>query len=583
MYLNITVPMPPVKEKLTVKKIKNTPYVYFEIGRTYDSSRKYNTPKRVCVGKVCSDRDGTMIPNTNFLRYFPETALPEEDESARRSSCLRVGAFFVIRKMINEYFLGQMIAKVIGKDAGLFLDLAVYSILTEGNAAQHYPAYAYNHPLMTEDMKIYSDSKISDFLRTETDDQRIAFLNEWNKKRDRREKIYVSYDSTNKVCQAGDIDMAEFGHSKEGSDKPIINYSIAYDRSNKEPLFYEAYPGSIVDVSQLQFMLEKAEGYGYKHIGFILDRGYFSKGNIHFMDRKHYDFVIMVKGMKKLVRELVRHVHGTFELSRSTSIRAFRVNATTVRHKLYPSDESERYFHIFYDEKKHTAERSKLEQDIDLMAKQLKSWQGLQVRPTGNYAKYFDLIYYHEGKDDEAFSCARERTDIIDQEIKLCGYFVIITSDRMTAEEALTLYKSRDSSEKLFRGDKSYLGDKAERVYGSEAVDTKIFIEFVALIIRNRIYNFLKEETNRSGTKCNFMTVPAALSELEKIEMVKGLDNEYRLDHAITRTQKTILNAFGMTANQVKVLAKELSDELSRIEQEAAEKKSANAQTKEDK
>ena len=63
--------------------------------------------------------------------------------------------------------------------------------------------------------------------------------------------------------------------------------------------------------------------------------------------------------------------------------------------------------------------------------------------------------------------------DVIDQEIRLCGYFVIITSEGMTAEEALTLYKSRDSSEKLFCGDKSYLGDKAERASGSESLDTR--------------------------------------------------------------------------------------------------------------
>lgn len=575
MYLNITVPIPTEKGKITTKKIKNTPYVYYEIGRTYDSAKKYNSAKRVCIGKKCADRHGMMSPNLNFLKYFPEAALPDEADGPERSSCLHVGAYFVIRKVINEYFLDRTIAGIIGKDAGLFLDLAVYSILTEGNAAQYYPAYAYNHPLMTENMKIYADSKISDFLRGEMDDQRIAFLNEWNQKRDHREKIYISYDSTNKVCQAGDVDLAEFGHSKEGSDKPIFNYSVAFDRNNAEPLFYEAYPGSIVDVSQLQFMLEKAEGYGYKHIGFILDRGYFSKENIHFMDSKGYDFIIMVKGMKKLVRELVLSVYGTFEQNRSSSIRAFEVNGITVKHQLYPSDGHERYFHIFYDEGKHLAERSKLEKDIDLMAKQLKSWQGMQVRPGGKYAKYFDLLYYHEGKEDEAFSCARERCDVIDQEIRLCGYFVIITSDKMTAEEALTLYKSRDSSEKLFRGDKSYLGNKAERVYGSESVDTKVFIEFVALIIRNRIHTCLRNEMLKKEKKFNFMTVPAALRELEKIEMIKGADNEYRLDHAVTATQKTILNAFGMTANDIKLKVKELGAELVRIEMEAAEKKAA--------
>ena len=44
--------------------------------------------------------------------------------------------------------------------------------------------------------------------------------------------------------------------------------------------------------------------------------------------------------------------------------------------------------------------------------------------------------------------------------------------------------------------------------------------------------------------KSNYMTVPAAIKELEKIEIVKRLDGIYRLDHAVTATQKEILKAF---------------------------------------
>lgn len=47
------------------------------------------------------------------------------------------------------------------------------------------------------------------------------------------------------------------------------------------------------------------------------------------------------------------------------------------------------------------------------------------------------------------------------------------------------------------------------------------------------------------------MTVPAAIKELEKIEMLKGADNEYRLDYAVTARQKEILKAFGLTASNV--------------------------------
>ena len=146
-------------------------------------------------------------------------------------------------------------------------------------------------------MKIYSDTKVSDFINSITRDQSLAFLDGWNEKQDHRQKIYISYDSTNKNCQAGDIDFVEYGHPKEDKGAPVINYSVAYDGTNAKPLYYEDYPGSIVDVSQLQYTLERAGGYGYRNVGFILDRGYFSKENIHYMDKCGYEFIIMMKGL----------------------------------------------------------------------------------------------------------------------------------------------------------------------------------------------------------------------------------------------------------------------------------------------
>lgn len=576
MYLDCQVKIPDAEGKITRKTIKGTTYIYYEYARVYLKEKKYNTPKRICVGKQVPGQPALMLPNDKFLKTFPHEVLPEE-KSRYRSGCLRIGAYIVIRKIISDYRLDLMLARIIGKDAGLFLDLAAYSIVTEDNAGQYYPDYAFNHPLLTEDMRIYSDSKVSDFLAKTTIDQRIQFLNEWNEKRDHREKIYISYDSTNKASQAGDIDMVEFGYPKDDQGKEIFNYSIAYDRNNREPLFYEAYPGSIVDISQLQYTLNKAKGYGYKKVGFILDRGYFDKENIRFMDDCGYDFVIMVKGMKKLVRELVLRERGTFEDDRKNSIRAFKVSGTTIRHKLYTDDGKERYFHIYYSDSKKNAEREKFEDKIDRMGKKLKECMGEPIHPGGDYKKYFDLVFWHEGLEDEKFISGIEKTEVINEEIRLCGYFCIVTSAKMTAEEALVLYKSRDGSEKLFRGDKSYLGAKSERVYTNESTDTKLFIEFVATIIRNRIYTLLKDEMEKQDRKQNYMTVPAALKELEKIEMLKGADNEYRLDYAVTATQKAILKAFGMTAANIQKQANAISSDLARIEVEEFERAAAAA------
>jgi transposase len=172
------------------------------------------------------------------------------------------------------------------------------------------------------------------------------------------------------------------------------------------------------------------------------------------------------------------------------------------------------------------------------------------------FSKYY-ILHYNE--KNGVFQFAEDRTGVIERENSLSGYFCIVTSEKMTAKEALNLYKSRDTSEKLFRGDKSYLGNKSLRIYGDSAAESKIFIEFLALIIRNRIYTCLKDEKMKLNKRPNYMTVPAALRELEKIEMIRLTDNQYRLGHAITARQKTILKAFGLDSNIVKHYATDIA------------------------
>ncbi len=126
------------------------------------------------------------------------------------------------------------------------MDFALYSIITEDNAAQYYPEYACNHALSTQHMAIFSDTNISTLLQYMPKDTSSRFLNEWNRNRDHRQRVYISYDSTNKNSQAGELKFVAYGHPKDDKGLPVSGYSIAYDRTNRIPLFYEQYPGSIV-------------------------------------------------------------------------------------------------------------------------------------------------------------------------------------------------------------------------------------------------------------------------------------------------------------------------------------------------
>ena len=125
-----------------------------------------------------------MIPNEKYGIYFAERIPEELLVEPKRSSCLHIGSYLVIRKIIAEYHLDQIIEEIIGKDAGLFMDLAAYAIITENNAAQHYESYGFNHPLFTNNMRVYSDSKVSDFLNKLEIDQQIEFQHIWNASKD---------------------------------------------------------------------------------------------------------------------------------------------------------------------------------------------------------------------------------------------------------------------------------------------------------------------------------------------------------------------------------------------------------------
>lgn len=556
MYFDSVVAIPSEKGKIITKKKGNATYVLYQYGQVYKPDKKYAIPQRTVIGKVSLESSDMMFPNEHFQEFFPMVAVPEELPEAYRSCVLRIGSYSVIKKVLEAYKIPQMLMNYFHKESGLILDLVSYMIVDEENTGQYYPDFAFNHPLFSDSMRIYSDSKVCRLLKSISRDQINAFLNEWNDNRDHKQRIYVSYDSTNKNCNAGDIDIIEYGKAKNDQGLPLFNLAIAYDKNNRVPLFYEEYPGSITDVSQFRYMVDKVEQYNYKNIGFILDRGYFSKENIWYMEANNHPFVIMVKGQKDLVSALVREHRNTFETDRSCSIRSYRVYGKTVYSKLYEDDTCERQFHIYYNPSKQAAEREQFEQQLDKIKMYLDKHIGDEITVPKAYKNYFDIRCNKKGE----LTSYEKKADVIEAKLELCGYFCIITSENMTAQEALIHYKGRDVSEKLFSADKSFIGSKSMRAQSTEVLSAKIFIEFIALIVRNRIYNLLKETFTRMETRQNYMTVPAAIRELEKIEMVKRANGEYRLDHAVSKRQRIILSAFGMDDEDIKSLALQISN-----------------------
>lgn len=162
MYMDTEVKVPEVPGKITFKPKGKAFYVLYELGRKYKKEKQYNIPRRVIIGKLVEGRKDMMIPNENYAEHFPKEAVSSLEAPRVRCNTLNVGSFCVIEKIVQEYGLDKMLEDNFGKkDAGLILDFASYMIISESNAAQHYPGYAWRHALFTEDMQVVSDSTIS--------------------------------------------------------------------------------------------------------------------------------------------------------------------------------------------------------------------------------------------------------------------------------------------------------------------------------------------------------------------------------------------------------------------------------------
>lgn len=84
--------------------------------------------------------------------------------------------------------------------------------------------------------------------------------------------------------------------------------------------------------------------------------------------------------MKELVKSFALEVKGTFEEDCRYSIREYKISGITVKRYLYPSNEKERYFHIFYNDRKKNIVHEVVEAKINQMSECLHKHEGKNMK-----------------------------------------------------------------------------------------------------------------------------------------------------------------------------------------------------------
>ncbi|WP_416327789.1 IS1634 family transposase [[Eubacterium] hominis] len=542
----------PVKcpDRTVLVHSKSGTYVYLTQKVEYKPELQCSRPKRVAIGKL--NEDGDLIPNSQYFKLFEKEEMLLDPSD--RGDFISFGPRMVFHLISEQIGLYEVLSSVFKKECDMILDIASFMIMSENNVMQYFEDYAYNHALFNE--KVFSDIAIGRLLQGLNIKDIDLFIKSWVKLHTNKE-IYISYDSTNMNCVAGSLELAEYGHVKDNPDLPQINVSLGYDQTDQTPLFYELYPGSINDNTECEKMVERAYYYDCKNIGFILDRGYFSVRNIKFFENFGYDYVLMTKGNTKFVQKAVEECAAVLKNGYSGYIEEYELYGMTVEQDLFGTDRKQ-YIHVYYNGIQAESEKLQLNNRLKKMdsAMEEKVQRKLQRREDlKSYESYYKVKFDGNGY----LQTYQRKEDAIRKEISKMGYFVIVTSKKMESKEALSIYRDRDAVEKVFRMEKSYLGFDVFRVQNVEKLESKVFISFIALIIRNEIYRLLKPLYKKNRKE---YTVPKVLRQIERMRLTKLSDEKYHLRYALTSNQKKILESVSIGEKEYKEYAQKIKDQI---------------------
>lgn len=535
-------------ERTVIIKGRSGSYVYLTQRVKYSPELKQTRPVRVAIGKL--NEEGKLIPNRNYFEIFPY----EQNEPGDKADFVIAGPHFVVDKISAGNGLKELLETIFKDDSDKILDIATYMMMSENNVMQYFEDYGYNHTLFSAEN--FDDNAIGRLFKKIKVKDIDLFIRSWVHMHVEKQ-IYIAYDSTNMNSAAGNLELAEYGHAKDRDELPQVNLSIGYNQTDQVPLFYELFPGSIIDNTECEKMVERARQYGCREIGFILDRGYFSLRNIRYFEKHHYDYILMTKGNAKFIQEAAEEAGAVLKNGYSNYMQGYELYGMTVEKDLFNTGKKE-YVHVYYNGVEAEKEKITINNRFNKMDEELEKKKEKKIKKAEDVKSYEK--YYRLGFDENGYFMNYQRKDNeIMKLINKAGYFAIVTSKKMSAEEALETYRDRDAVEKIFRMEKTYLGNDVFRVHSEEKLESKVFVSFIALIIRNEIYKSLKElyKTNRKE-----YTVPKVLKDYERLGVIKLADEKYHIRYRLTNKQKKILKALGATEEEYRKFANEQMDML---------------------
>ena len=380
-----------------------------------------------------------------------------------------------------------------------------------------------------------SSQRISKILGNLSFGEREAFFQEWCKKRSESE--YLALDITSVSSYSELIDDVEWGYNRDHENLAQINLCMLMGETSHLPIYQTVYSGSLKDVSTLKTTMAKFDAItGGKPVLAVMDKGFCKIKSIDTLLSEGKKFVIALSFSLAFTKNQVKSARKDIDSLKNTivvggdSLRAVtKIRTWNPEHKVYT--------HIFFNPVKAAAEREKLYAKVAEMRKKALA-DPEKFADDEEYRKYLIIR-----KSEQSGYTVNIREDVVEDEYKHSGLLVIISNHITDAEEALRIYRLKDVVEKGFMRLKNSLDLGRLRVHGEDAMQNKIFIGFIALILLTQIHvTMLETDLYKKYTMKQLMRV---LSK-HRVQEVKGT----KVRFATTKQQNDIYTAFNIKVAQ---------------------------------
>ena len=512
MLSNEVVEMP--QKGIVKHKTKKATYVY-HILRSYRDEKGRPTNERIAIGKL-DEESGMLIPNRTYYEIY-ETETAKERTDIMKVETTGLTDFF--ESTVKSTGLDVMLKKAFPDKYKKILLLAMY-MLSEGNIMQHLENWCEQNK--TCDDIVINSQEASKLFDSISYDERMRFFKIMSKTRVENE--FVAYDVTSISSYSKNMESVAWGYNRDKEALPQINIGMYYGETSKLPLFYTKYPGNINDKAHMKYMLSNNDLININKVKFVMDKGFFSKQNIQELNEKYIRYIIAIPNNLKIVTEMIEKYRDDIVLKSK-----YKLGANLPYGKSIVTNEygARLKMSIYYNQNKATDEIEHFLSEIDEYERKLINNEEIKK---SKYRNYFNIVE----KDEKNIKIERNE-ELIDKTLKRLGFFVLLTTEhKLTELEILEKYRNKDIVEKSFDNLKNEIDMKRLRCHSDNTVDGKLFVSFIALIIRAYTYESLKEYMKKSN-----LSYTSIIKELQKIKQVT-FSNNYINILPLTKRQREI-------------------------------------------